>query len=219
MNDRKRAGTHPKWLNFGAKWGTRGRALLSTPWSSERASRGYAARRVTPPVRKVKPSGSFGVPPPPIKHYSAHHSAGAIIPALTHRIPSELRSYACLGESSTRMGSGGKSSCCTPFCGPLLPFFKFSAVSFSFFFFGTLSHPPALSVRFESSRAGSGPRSWFGPPNAMNDRKRAGTHPKWLNFGGEMGHKGASPVVHAVELGESFAWICSSPRNSTRAQS
>ena len=29
---------------------------------------------------------------------------GAIIPALMHRIPSELRSSACLGESSTRMG-------------------------------------------------------------------------------------------------------------------
>src|SRR3954470_22409301 len=29
---------------------------------------------------------------------------GAIIPALKHRIPSELRSYACLGESSNRMG-------------------------------------------------------------------------------------------------------------------
>ncbi|KAH0725084.1 hypothetical protein KY284_000949 [Solanum tuberosum] len=28
----------------------------------------------------------------------------AIIPALTHQIPSELRSEACLGESSTRMG-------------------------------------------------------------------------------------------------------------------
>src|SRR3954469_13306187 len=30
--------------------------------------------------------------------------SGAIIPALKHLIPSELRSYACLGESSTRMG-------------------------------------------------------------------------------------------------------------------
>src|SRR3954469_6640406 len=29
---------------------------------------------------------------------------GAIIPALKHRIPSELRSYACLGESSSRIG-------------------------------------------------------------------------------------------------------------------
>ncbi|KAK8540316.1 hypothetical protein V6N12_046603 [Hibiscus sabdariffa] len=29
---------------------------------------------------------------------------GAIIPALMHRIPSELRSQACLGESSTRIG-------------------------------------------------------------------------------------------------------------------
>ena len=30
--------------------------------------------------------------------------SGLIIPALMHRIPSELRSEACLGESSTRMG-------------------------------------------------------------------------------------------------------------------
>ena len=30
---------------------------------------------------------------------------GAIIPALMHRIPSELRSETCLGESSTRMGN------------------------------------------------------------------------------------------------------------------
>ncbi|KAF3454949.1 hypothetical protein FNV43_RR05397 [Rhamnella rubrinervis] len=30
--------------------------------------------------------------------------SGAIIPALMHQIPLELRSYVCLGESSTRMG-------------------------------------------------------------------------------------------------------------------
>src|SRR3954470_17305057 len=30
--------------------------------------------------------------------------SGAIMPALKHRIPSELRNYAFLGESSTRMG-------------------------------------------------------------------------------------------------------------------
>ena len=29
---------------------------------------------------------------------------GAIIPALAHRIPKEIRGSACLGESSTRMG-------------------------------------------------------------------------------------------------------------------
>src|SRR3954466_8537295 len=34
----------------------------------------------------------------------AQRVTGAIIPALMHRIPSELRSEACLGESSTRMG-------------------------------------------------------------------------------------------------------------------
>ena len=33
-----------------------------------------------------------------------HYISGAIIPALMHRIPSELRSQACLGESSTRTG-------------------------------------------------------------------------------------------------------------------
>ena len=36
--------------------------------------------------------------------FSAHSVMGAIIPALMHRIPSELRSQACLGESSTKMG-------------------------------------------------------------------------------------------------------------------
>ncbi|KAL0292897.1 UNVERIFIED_CONTAM: hypothetical protein Sangu_3248700 [Sesamum angustifolium] len=94
MNDRKRAETDPKRLIL-ARNGAR-RAMPCRPsWSSERASRGYAARRVTPPVRKVRPSGSIDVPPaapPSIKHYSAHHSAGAIISALMHRIPSELRS-------------------------------------------------------------------------------------------------------------------------------
>ena len=32
------------------------------------------------------------------------HLTGAIIPALMHRIPSELRRQVCLGESSTRIG-------------------------------------------------------------------------------------------------------------------
>ncbi|KAL0293183.1 UNVERIFIED_CONTAM: hypothetical protein Scaly_3146300 [Sesamum calycinum] len=105
MDDRKWAETHPKWLNFAAKRGMKGQAQWPMSWSSERASSGYAARRVTPPVRKVRPFGSFASlrpAPPLLKHYSAHHSAGAIIPALMHRIPSELRSQACLGESSTR---------------------------------------------------------------------------------------------------------------------
>ena len=35
---------------------------------------------------------------------ASHVLTGAIIPALMHRIPSELRCEACLGESSTRMG-------------------------------------------------------------------------------------------------------------------
>ncbi|KAL0293902.1 UNVERIFIED_CONTAM: hypothetical protein Scaly_3133500 [Sesamum calycinum] len=108
-----------------------------------------------------------------------------------HRIPSELRSQACLGESSTRMGDPLGSPRVAPLFANLSS--RFSSLLlfiFFFFFWRTLPSPTALSVRFESSRAGWGPRSGFGPQNAMNDRKRAGTHPKWLNFGGEMGHKG-----------------------------
>ncbi|KAL0361782.1 UNVERIFIED_CONTAM: hypothetical protein Sradi_3863100 [Sesamum radiatum] len=58
-----------------------------------------------------------------------------------------------------------------------------------------------------------------GPTERVDDRKCAGMHSKRLNFGDGIGHNGASPVVHVVELGESFACICCSPRNSTRAQS
>ncbi|KAL0284177.1 UNVERIFIED_CONTAM: hypothetical protein Sradi_7206600 [Sesamum radiatum] len=160
---------------------------------ARRASRGYAARRVTPPVRKVKPSGSFGVPPPPIKHYSAHHSAGAIIPALTHRIPSELRSYACLGESSTRMGSGGKSSCCTPFCGPLLPFFKFSAVSFLFFFLARSPIPyrSLREIRELPGRLGPTELVW---PTERDERPKMGRNaPEMAEFWRRNGAQGGEP--------------------------
>src|SRR5688572_2537108 len=54
---------------------------------------------------------------------------GAIIPALMHRIPSELRSKACLGESSTRMGDHLGS----PRVAPLFPVFEF-LFSFCIFF-------------------------------------------------------------------------------------
>ncbi|XP_011099176.1 U-box domain-containing protein 32-like [Sesamum indicum] len=55
-----------------------------------------------------------------------------------------------------------------------------------------------------------------GPLIATNDRKWAQMHLKWPNFGYEVGHNRASPVFHVVELGESFACICCSTRNSTR---
>ncbi|KAL0283475.1 UNVERIFIED_CONTAM: hypothetical protein Sradi_7227100 [Sesamum radiatum] len=188
MDDRKRAGTHSKWLNFGSEMGHDGASPVATSWSSERASRGYAARRVTPPVRKVRPFGSFGVPPagprPLIKHYIAHHSAGAIIPALMHRIPSELRSQACLGESSTRMGDPLGSPRVAPLFANLSSRLS-SHQLFLFFFFFCSPTRYRSSMRFQSSRASSGSvgptvRVW--PPNAMDDRKWAGTHPKWLNF-------------------------------------
>ena len=44
-----------------------------------------------------------------------HVLTGAIITALMHRIPSELRSEACLGESSTRMGDLPGSPRVAPF--------------------------------------------------------------------------------------------------------
>ncbi|KAL0455172.1 UNVERIFIED_CONTAM: hypothetical protein Slati_0856400 [Sesamum latifolium] len=63
MNDRKRAGIHGKRQNLAAKICHNGKAQLSTSWSSERASRAYAARGVAPPVRKVTPPGRLDVPP------------------------------------------------------------------------------------------------------------------------------------------------------------
>ena len=61
--DGKRPRNAPEMADFGGRDGAqRGKAQLSTSWSSERASRAYAARRVTPPVRKVRPSVSFDVP-------------------------------------------------------------------------------------------------------------------------------------------------------------
>ena len=54
---------------------------------------------------------------------------GAIIPALMHRNPSELRSQACLGESSTGMGDPLGS----PRVAPLLIFILFIFISRLFF--------------------------------------------------------------------------------------
>ncbi|KAL9429661.1 hypothetical protein AB3S75_031474 [Citrus x aurantiifolia] len=39
-----------------------------------------------------------------LSRFAVQMLMGATIPALMHRIPSELRSKACLGESSTKMG-------------------------------------------------------------------------------------------------------------------
>ena len=54
--------------------------------------------------------------------------SGAIIPALMHRIPSELRSEACLGVSSIRMGDPLGSPRVAPLFSPPPPssFFIFS---------------------------------------------------------------------------------------------
>ena len=68
-----------------------------------------------------------------------------IIPALTHRIPSELRSQACLGESRTRMGDLLEVLV-------LHPFFLFTVLSsflvFDFPCFYTLFCTSLLSVQF-----------------------------------------------------------------------
>ena len=51
-----------------------------------------------PSILKPKPSYKL------IQALISLHLTGTIIAALMHRIPSELRREACLGESSTRMG-------------------------------------------------------------------------------------------------------------------
>ena len=53
-----------------------------------------------------------------IRRFGSNNMTGAIIPALMHRIPSKLRSEACLGKSSTRMGDLLGS----PHVAPLLAF-------------------------------------------------------------------------------------------------
>ena len=65
----------------------RGEAVKHLRGAGERGPRVASARRGTG-IR-----GSMGA-----------SMSDAMIPSLKHRIPSELRSYACLGESSTRMG-------------------------------------------------------------------------------------------------------------------
>ncbi|KAL0288089.1 UNVERIFIED_CONTAM: hypothetical protein Sradi_7107500 [Sesamum radiatum] len=188
------AGTHPKWLNFGGEMGHKGASPVVHAVELERASRGYAARRVTPPVRKVKPSGSFGVPPPPIKHYSAHHSAGAIIPALTHRIPSELRSYACLGESSTRMGDPWEVLVLHPFLRTSPPFFQVFCCFFSFFFFLARSPIPYRSlreIRELPGRLGPTELVW---PTERDERPKTGRNaPEMAEFWRRNGAQGGEP--------------------------
>ncbi|KAL9411429.1 hypothetical protein AB3S75_045093 [Citrus x aurantiifolia] len=39
-----------------------------------------------------------------LSRFAVHMVMGSTLPVLMHRIPSELRSYVCLGESSTKMG-------------------------------------------------------------------------------------------------------------------
>ncbi|KAL0283477.1 UNVERIFIED_CONTAM: hypothetical protein Sradi_7227300 [Sesamum radiatum] len=138
-----------------------------------------------------------------------------------HRIPSELRSQACLGESSTRMGDPLGSPRVAPLFANLTSRLS-SHQLFLFFFFFACSPTRYRSLHEIPELPGQlgllGPTERVWPTERDGRPKMGGTHPKWLNFG-EMGHNGASPVAHVVELGESFAWICSSPRNSTRAQS
>ena len=73
-----------------------------------------------------------------LNRFRAALLSGAIIPALMHRIPSELRSYACLGESSTRMGDLLGSPCVAPL---LFLLFGPLAVSISIFFSRVLFFP------------------------------------------------------------------------------
>ena len=82
--------------------------LRASSHSSIRNQRGRAARGEA--VKHLRGAGARGP-----RVASARRGTGiiggmgasmsdAIILALKHRIPSELRSYACLGESGTRMG-------------------------------------------------------------------------------------------------------------------
>ena len=75
--------------------------------------------------------------------------SGPIIPALMHRIPSELRSQACLGESSTRMGDLLGSPRVAPLC---LFYVLSSFLGFDFPCFYTLFCTSLLSVQFHLAK-------------------------------------------------------------------
>src|ERR1044072_4167262 len=80
-----------------------------------------------------------------ILHFTPHNLTGTIIPALMHRIPSELRSEVCLGESSTRMGDLLGS----PRVAPLFLFLLFFLLNlFYFHHYQRVSLPISLLINF-----------------------------------------------------------------------
>ncbi|KAL0283476.1 UNVERIFIED_CONTAM: hypothetical protein Sradi_7227200 [Sesamum radiatum] len=135
-----------------------------------------------------------------------------------HRIPSERRSQACLGESSTRMGDPLGSPRVAPLFANLTSRLS-SHQLFLFFFFCALPPATAPSMRFQSSRASSGsvgPTERVWPTNAMTTEKGRNA-PKWLNFG-KNGARRGSPVAHSWSS-ERASRGYAARRNSTRAQS
>ncbi|KAI3681275.1 hypothetical protein L6452_36065 [Arctium lappa] len=86
--------------------------------------------------------------------------SGAIIPALIHRIPSELRygKSSCLGESSTRMGDPMGSPSVAPLFGAEIVRFWLPAGVRSCFFTSCwlVGHSFSSSYRFFCARGGTG---------------------------------------------------------------
>ena len=103
------------------------------------------------------------------KRSGARGMSDAIRPALKHRIPLELQSYACLGESSTRMGDLLGS----PRVAPLRIFF------FPCFFFLFPSRVVRLSYSF--LHGSPGPPTWA----------HARSHVLVRGLGGSMGGVGS----------------------------
>ncbi|KAI3681361.1 hypothetical protein L6452_36155 [Arctium lappa] len=115
--------------------------------------------------------------------------SGAIIPALMHRIPSELRSQACLGESSTRMGDPLGSPRVAPLFGAEIVCFWLPAGVRSCFFTSCRLVGPSFSSSYRfffvhgaergESPGQAGPvsarRFWERPGRRMDKRIKRGS--------------------------------------------
>ncbi|KAL0292534.1 UNVERIFIED_CONTAM: hypothetical protein Sangu_3253400 [Sesamum angustifolium] len=93
-----------------------------------------------------------------------------------YRVPSELQSQACLGESSSTMGDPLGSPRVAPLFANLSSYLSSHQLFLFFFFLRTLPPATALYMRFQSSWAGSGS---VGPtervrPTELNGRPKMG---------------------------------------------
>ncbi|KAL9411441.1 hypothetical protein AB3S75_045104 [Citrus x aurantiifolia] len=121
-----------------------------------------------------------------LSRFAVHMVMGATIPALMHQIPYELRSLACLGDSSTKMGDLLGSLRVAPLLlsfKPVNPLFAADAFTFC--------------ARQKVSIAGAGSAGHLGPAGGRG-KGRGGTNCAAAEPGQDWGHGLSRFAVHMV---------------------